>query len=138
MADESLQSRRWCAYMSLALILAILAPGHVQAGKRVYGKTPDGNYVRVAGNRKISPVVARHVQARDGFSPNDKRAVVTLVIPPELGGVSDFNNLRALTKKDAKLRRKVEKAVLRKVEEGEMSVGEARARIAYFQMPALH
>ena len=138
MIARPMQSQSWCAYLSLALILAILAPGHVQAGKRVYGKTSDRNYVRVPGSRRVSPEVARQVKARDGFSPNDKRAVVTLVIPPELGGVSDFNNLRALTKKDAKLRRKVEKAVLRKVEEGEMSVGEARARIAYFQMPALH
>jgi hypothetical protein len=79
--------------------------------------------------------MARQVKARDGFSPSDKHAVVTFVIPPELGGVSDFNNLRALTKKDAKLRRKVEKAVLKKVKKGEMSVGEARARIVYFQMP---
>ncbi|MBI4456472.1 MAG: hypothetical protein HY644_11290 [Acidobacteria bacterium] len=125
---------KWFPMTPLVLLLLMSCPLH--PANLVYGIGND--HGRATTNPKISKEVQRQVKARDGYSPNDKKVVVALVVPPELGGVADFNNLRAFSRREARQRDKVKKAVLKKVRKGEMSVGEARARIVFFQVAGAH
>ena len=125
--------RKWngyCLVMSSLLLASLCCPLY---GQRIYGRNADKNYVRISGNTKIPREMARQVKVRDGFAPEDKRVVVGFLIPPELGGVADFNNLTALPKKEAKQRKEVEKKILKQVKNGQMSIGDARSRIVYWK-----
>ncbi len=119
-----------CVMFSLVLLLPTTCPLY---GQRIYRTKGDKNYVRIAGNTKIPKEMERQIKIRDGYSPNDKRVVVGFLIPPELGGAADFNNLTALPKKDAKQRKEVEKKILKQVRNGQMSIGEARSHIVYWK-----
>ncbi|HEY3130916.1 MAG TPA: hypothetical protein VGL91_15785 [Acidobacteriota bacterium] len=126
--------RKWNGYC--AVILSLLLPALISSpafGQRIYGRNTDKNYVRISGNTKIPREMARQVKVRDGYAPDEKRVVVGFLIPPELGGVADFNNLTALPKKEAKQRKEVEKKILKQVKHGQMSIGDARSRIVYWK-----
>jgi hypothetical protein len=121
-----LPHRRVASIALLSLLVIGSAHGSVYAGDKK-------NYGLINAHPKISKEVARQVKVRDGYGPDEKRVVVDYMIPPELGGAADLNNLRAIPKAQAKQRKEVEKKVLKQVKRGEITIGEARARVLYWQ-----
>ena len=118
--------------LAALLMLSILLIGSAFADHRVYGIR--GKPVKYSTAKpKITKEMARQVKTRDGFAPDDKKTVVRFLIPPPLGGLGDFNNLKTFTKGEAAQRKKVEKEVIRKFEKGEISIGDAQARVVHWK-----
>ncbi|HEY2931980.1 MAG TPA: hypothetical protein VGK99_09545 [Acidobacteriota bacterium] len=113
------------------LLLSLLTCGAF-ADHRVHGIR--GKKVKyTTANPKITKEMARQVKLRDGFAAEDKKRVVRFVIPPRLGGLGDFNNLQTFSKGEAERRKKVEKEVIKKFEKGEISLGDAQARVLHWK-----